>query len=245
MCGRFTLNSNPASVAELFLPINGSQNRFDFDASYNIAPTQDVLVARIKKNKEPDSDSPAQLDRLRWGLVPFWAKDLKIGARMINARSETVAEKPAFRSAFKKRRCLVVADGFFEWKKTTNGKQPFFITIDGGRPFCFAGLWESWRPQASHSDTDKTKDASANPIETCTVITTDANRFMQPIHDRMPVILDQDKFEVWLDPDFQSASSLKAMMKQIDSERMTAVPVSTFVNKPTNNSPQCVEPIEA
>ncbi len=228
MCGRFTLKSPPKSVADLFTTL---QKTLAFDApesiatSYNVAPTQNVLTARQRK--------PGELEfaELRWGLVPFWAKDLKIGSRMLNARGETVATKPSFRSAFKKKRCLVVADGFYEWQKLDDGsKQPFYITMKHGGPFCFAGLWETWGKDEEYT-------------ETCTVITTEANEIMQPLHDRMPVILEEEQYEMWLDPEFQDTQALEGQLKQYSSDQMLTTPVSTFVNKVANNTPECIEPV--
>jgi putative SOS response-associated peptidase YedK len=199
----------------------------DIVPRYNIAPTQNVLCVR---NREGENE----MVTLRWGLVPFWAKDLKIGAKMINARGETVAEKPAFRAAFKKRRCLVVADGFYEWKKEADGKQPFYITRADDQPFCMAGLWESW--------TDKS-DAQSKPVETCTVITTDANELMLQLHDRMPVILEPDEYDFWLDPEFSDRQPLEAALDPFPNEEMKFVPVSKVVNKATNEVPECIVPL--
>jgi putative SOS response-associated peptidase YedK len=169
-------------------------------------------------------------------LVPSWAKDLKIGARMINARSETAATKPSFRSAFKSRRCLVVGDGFFEWKKTGTNKQPYYITCVDDRPFCMAGLWESW--------TDKS-DVHAKPVETCTILTTAANATMEPLHDRMPVILGPDEQAFWLDTDFQDGEKLQQLLAPCPADWIHARPVSKIVNKPINDVPECIEAIEA
>jgi len=168
-------------------------------------------------------------------LVPFWSKDLKIGARMINARSETVATKPAFRSAFKRKRCLVIADGFFEWKKEGKTKQPFYISRNDSQPFTMAGLWESW--------TDKT-DENAVPIETCTILTTSANQIMEPLHDRMPVILEQEQYDFWLDSEFQEREKLERLLVPYSKDELRTFPVSTVVNKAANDLPECIEPIE-
>ncbi len=178
MCGRFTLTDPDQDLAVQFnLP-----DIPDMQPRYNIAPTQPVAAVRV---------SPASMVRemalLHWGLIPFWAKDRKIGNRMINARSETVAEKPAFRAAFKRRRCLVAADGFYEWQKQDGGKQPYYIRRHDGRPFAIAGLWESW----------KSEDEAV--IESCTLLTTTPNELIRPLHNRMPVILHPKDYDLWLD----------------------------------------------
>ena len=196
---------------------------------YNICPTQPVTCVRQSQTGDTEAVS------LRWGLVPFWAKELKIGARMINARSETVASKPAFRAAFKKRRCLVLADGFYEWKKEGKLKQPFYISRSDDQPFCLAGLWESW--------TDKSSESS-EPIETCTILTTEANEIMQPLHDRMPVILEPNQFDFWLDKEFSDAAKLEEILIPLASDDLQTFPVDKMVGKPVNDSPACIEPIE-
>lgn len=217
-----------AVIAELFggLPIPSSAaNR----PRYNIAPTQPVLCARLGKTGD------RELVDLRWGLVPFWAKDLKIGARMINARGETVAEKPSFRAAFKTKRCVVIADGFYEWKKMEDGKQPFYISRPDGSPFTMAGLWESWRDKS---------DPEAETIETCTIVTTSANQFLSGLHDRMPVILDTDARDFWLDSEFESRQKLESIIQPYDNDGLRMYPVSRSVNKAGNESAECVEEIE-
>ncbi|MDB4533832.1 SOS response-associated peptidase [Vicingaceae bacterium] len=220
MCGRFTLRTSPAAMIDLFEGISFD----DITPRYNIAPTQ--TVAAVRDNK----DSKRELAFLRWGLIPSWAKDKKIGNRMINARGETVAEKPSFRAAFKRRRCLILADGFYEWKKTTDGKVPHYVTMKNDRPFCFAGLWEYW-------------NKADEPIESCTVITTSANELMEPIHDRMPVILSEDNFDMWLDPGFEGQDQLQSLIAAYPAEQMQAVPVSTHVNKPVNDDATCILPV--
>jgi putative SOS response-associated peptidase YedK len=164
---------------------------------------------------------------LRWGLIPSWAKDPAMGAKLINARAETVAEKPSFRSAFRHRRCLVVADGFYEWQKQEGKKQPFYFRLQDGQPFAFAGLWESW------------KDPNGEVVDSCTILTTEANQLMQPIHDRMPVILASQDYDLWLDPTVQS-EQLQNLLQPFPSEAMVSYPVSTKVNKPTNDTPELV-----
>lgn len=195
----------------------------NLEPRYNIAPTQDV--AAIRKDGSPE------LAWLRWGLLPWWASEKKIGSRMINARCETVREKPAFRDAFQRRRCLVLADGFYEWKATADGKQPVFIRMKDGQPFAMAGLWEINR------------QIDSEPIESCTVITTSANPLMVPIHDRMPVILQTDNYDMWLDSDFQNYDALQGLLQPYDAEQMVAYPVSRRVNKATYDAADCIEPV--
>ncbi len=217
MCGRYTLAA----------PVNELVEQFDIDeypssitTSYNIAPTQEVaaVIAEDEKRK---------LEMLRWGLVPAWADDPSIGNRMINARSETVAEKPSFRKAFKDRRCLVLSDGFYEWRRTPDGKQPYYIHMKDGSPFAFAGLWESWR--------------NAEEVRSCTIITTEANELVGDIHNRMPVILAPEDYSLWLDPDFKEREALTSLLRPYPNDAMEAYPVSRRVNSPSNNVPDCIE----
>jgi putative SOS response-associated peptidase YedK len=223
MCGRFTLTQSAEVIAE----------RFDLDEvprfvpGYNIAPTQPVPVLRtIKATKR-------QFDYLYWGLIPSWSKDPTIGARLINARSETVTEKPAFRTAFKRRRCLILADGSYEWQKTGSKKQPYYFHLTDHRLFGFAGLWEHW-----HSPT-------GDEIESCTILTTAANDSMRPIHDRMPIILQPQDYELWLDPAMQTSERLLPLLQPYADTEIQHYPVSTKVNSPQNDSPDCVMPLEA
>ncbi len=197
---------------------------------YNICPTQSATCVRISSNGQPEA-----ID-LRWGLVPFWAKELKIGARMINARSETVATKPAFRAAYKSRRCLVLADGFYEWKKDGSQKQPHYISRRDDAFFCMAGLWESWKDKSN----DTLDDAV---IETCTILTTESNATMASLHDRMPVILHRDTFDFWLDPEFSDSGQLEKILVPLATDDLRTYPVSKMVGKPINDSPECIEPI--
>jgi len=176
-------------------------------------------------------DGQRELVLLRWGLVPFWAKDPGIGARMINARSETVAEKPAFRAAFRRRRCLVPADGFYEWRRLERGKQPFYVRLRDERPFAFAGLWEHW------------EGPDETAIDSCTLLTTEPNDLIRPVHSRMPVILSPKDYDLWLDPGVQKAELLQPLLRPYPSEGMLAYPISTWVNKPKNDSPRCIEPL--
>lgn len=222
MCGRYTLSSSGETVAEAFDLREVPQ----LQARFNIAPTQEVAAVRRLK-----ADADRRLDFLHWGLIPFWAKDPGIGNRMINARSETAAEKPSFRNAIKKRRCLVVADGFYEWKKAAEGpKQPFHIRMKDGRPFAFAGLWEHW-------------EGDEGVIDSCTLLTTKPNPLMAEVHDRMPVILPPESYDLWLDPTMQKAEQLEPLLTSYPQEEMEAYPVSRFVNKPGNDEPRCIESV--
>lgn len=169
-----------------------------------------------------------KLEMLHWGLIPSWAKDPEVGNKMINARAETVAEKPSYRKAFKERRCLILADGFYEWQKTDSGKQPFYIRMEDESPFAFAGLWESWQ--------------NGREIRSCTIITTSPNEVAAQVHNRMPVILHPEDYEMWLDPDFDEREPLTTLLKPFPAEAMEAYPVSRKVNRPANNDPEVIEP---
>jgi putative SOS response-associated peptidase YedK len=201
---------------------------------YNIAPTQEVVIARKAK-----ADGPRQLAVVRWGLIPSWSKDAKMASSLINARGETIAEKPSYRTAFKKRRCLVLADGYYEWQKAAAGgksakKQPFYITMQDQRPFAFAGLWEFW---AGPKDVEP-----PTPLETCTIVTTETNELTADLHDRMPVILRPEDYDLWLDPDLQEAAPLLPLLVPFPSDEMKMEPVSTHVNSVKNDDPACIEP---
>ena len=223
MCGRFTLRTSSDSLSTLFDGL-----RFpDITPRYNIAPTQNVLCVR---HSESGVNEPVML---RWGLVPSWSKDLKLGASMINARGETVATKPAFRAAFKNRRCLVLADGFFEWVKVGPEKQPYYIARYDDGPFCLAGLWESWSDKS-------TADGSQKSIQTCTIITTSANSTMAPLHDRMPVILNANQFGFWLDTEFKDREQLERLLVPCPAIEIFARAVSKLVNKAANDVPECI-----
>jgi len=224
MCGRYTLQASPEELARQFSV--EVEDPSLFKPRYNIAPSQNVAVVRLK----PDT-SQRELVRLRWGLIPSWSKDPKIAYSTINAKAETVAEKPAFRSAFRKRRCLIPADGFYEWQKQGRQKQPIYICLRDRRPFAFAGLWEHWEPKYGE------------PIESCTIITTEPNELMKPVHNRMPVILAPEKYDLWIDPAAQQMDSLQALLKPYPAEEMEGYPVSKMVNNPRFDAPQCLEPI--
>lgn len=226
MCGRFSQTQTAEAIARSFQIAEVPP----LTPRYNIAPTQPVAtVLQILENKD------RQLRMLHWGLIPSWAKDPKMGSKLINARAETVAEKPAFRSAFRHRRCLVIADGFYEWQQQENKKQkqPFYFRLDDGRPFAFAGLWEHW------------EDGNGEAIESCTLLTTDANELMRSVHNRMPVILDRKDYELWLDPEVKKPELLLPLLHPYASEEMMAYPVSKTVNKPSNDSAECIERVEA
>jgi putative SOS response-associated peptidase YedK len=222
MCGRYTLHSRADVIAETF----GVSVPATLPERFNIAPSQQVLAVRL--NPEVHQ---RELVAFRWGLIPFWADDPSVGNRMTNARSETVAEKPSFRRAFKSQRCLLVADGFYEWQETNGKKQPYYITLKDGRPFGLAGLWERW-------------DKQGEPIESCTILTTDTNEIMSALHDRMPVIIPPDKYSLWLDPAQHDGKKLSGLLRPFDSGEMAAYPVSTFVNNAKYDSAQCIEPAE-
>ncbi len=220
MCGRYSLTSK----------LNNLQARFDFEAGnlvyrsrYNVAPTQEVLAVV--------NDGRNRAGFLRWGLVTSWAKAPRIGSRMINARAETVAEKPAFRQALRKRRCLVLADGFYEWKKEGGAKVPMYIASRSREPFGMAGLWETW------------KTPSGEPLHSCTIITTSANSLMEPIHDRMPVILTQEAEAAWLDRGIDDPVALTRLLVPYPAPELEAYPVSTLVNSPSNDTPECLLPV--
>jgi putative SOS response-associated peptidase YedK len=217
MCGRFTLRYSAAAFA-------GQLGLFDFPAlepRFNIAPTQSIAVIRNR-------DGQREAAELHWGLIPSWADDPSIGNRMINARGETVASKPSFRSAFKQRRCLILADGFYEWQKVGKAKQPFYFTMRDGGVFALAGLWERWKREPV-------------TIESATIITTEANDLLRSMHDRMPVILTLDDCQRWLDPQLSDASKLEPMLKPYPADEMLATPVGTWVNSPSHEGARCVQ----
>jgi putative SOS response-associated peptidase YedK len=222
MCGRFVGFRSLEELKEIY-PIDRAA--CEVVANYNVAPSQEVLVL-VKYAGEN------WLDRFHWGLVPFWAKDISIGNRMINARSESIAEKPSFRNAFKKRRCLILADGFYEWKGEKGHKQPVFITLPDKKPFAFAGLWESWN----------NKDAEEAVYKSCTIITTRASESIRDIHHRMPVILKAEVYEHWLEPANQNITELEGILKDDICTEFVSYSVSKQVNSTRNNDPSCVEP---
>lgn len=222
MCGRFTLATPPEIVAEFFELTSVP----DLAPRYNVAPTQDVPAVIVT----PDQPG-RQLALFRWGLIPAGADDPAVGNRMINARAETVAVRPAFRSAFRMRRCLVISDGFYEWQNTgERRKQPFHIRMCDGSPFAYAGLWDCWQRGEA-------------PIRSCTIITCPPNELVAPLHDRMPVIIDRRDFGLWLDPSITSPKMLSPLLKPYPAAMLAAHPVSTRVNSATIDDPSCIEPL--
>jgi putative SOS response-associated peptidase YedK len=216
MCGRFTLRTRLNILLQQFHA--ELRDEVELPPRYNIAPTQDIPVVRL-------TDAGRELTTMRWGLIPSWSKDANSGPLLINARSETVSEKPAFRSVFKSRRCLIPADGFFEWKKVGKAKQPYYFqTADRGL-FAFAGLWEKWEE-----------------IESCTILTTEANKLVAPMHDRMPVMLSPNDYAEWLDSNPPEPAKL---LDQFPASDMIATPVNPVVNNARNEGPECIEPFDA
>lgn len=230
MCGRYAFYTPIEAMTRLFGV--SEVHAHELAPRYNIAPTQEVPIVRSSPFLEGDAEraSLRELALARWGLVPFWAKDPSIGNRMINARGETVAQKPAFRAAFRKRRCLVPADGFYEWVKTDTVKQPWYIHAASGEPLAFAGLWELWDPPDG-----------AVPLASCTIITTRANEFMRSLHDRMPVVLDAAGRDAWLDAATRP-ENLQALLAPAPDAMLEAWPVSRRVNSPFNEDASLVEP---
>lgn len=222
MCGRFTLFTDIEDIKDRF-DIQGSFDE-EYQFSYNIAPSQSVLSVINDGTRN-------RLGYLRWGLIPFWAKDEKVGYKMINARAETIAEKTSFKNAYKKKRCLIIADSFYEWKKTPERKIPMRIKLKNHAPFGMAGIWESWKSPEGLS------------IYTCSVITTAPNELMTSIHDRMPVILKPEDEKDWLNPSNNDPAYLQQYLKSFDSEQMEAFEVSTDVNSTKKNSPNLIQQI--
>lgn len=220
MCGRFVCKSDLRDFAKL---VNASIGQCDYKPSFNISPRKPVAVVMEEGEKK--------LVTMRWGLIPSWAKDESISDKLINARSETIAEKPSFRAAFRERRCLICADGFYEWQETSKGKAPVFIYLTSGKPFFMAGLYEIW------------KSPSGEEVRSCTIITTAANEMMNPIHTRMPVIVDPEYYEKWLDPSFRDIEVLQSILKPYDPAQMTSHKVTTLVNSPKHNSQDLIAPI--
>jgi putative SOS response-associated peptidase YedK len=220
MCGRFTLSLDGAGLQQAFPDFTPPAGTVA--ARYNIAPTQPVAVVT--------NDGKNRIEFFHWGLIPSWAKDPSIGHKLINARAETLAEKPSFRSAYKRRRCLVLADGFYEWRKDdAKTKTPLYIRLKDGQPFAFAGLWEVW-----HSPL-------GDEIPSCAIITTEPNSLMASIHNRMPVILPRGEWREWLDPAERGAISLQGLLVPYPAEAMMAYPVSTAVNNPRVDAPELIQ----
>ncbi|QXJ36995.1 Putative SOS response-associated peptidase YedK [Parageobacillus caldoxylosilyticus] len=221
MCGRFSLTVDIVQLQALFRFVYTGT----FPPRFNIAPSQEVLTV-VQENG-------IRIGKMmKWGLVPSWANDPKIGWKMINARAETVDEKASFRHALKRRRCLILADGFYEWKKEGAKKIPYRFTLRNGEPFAFAGLWERW-------------DKQGEPLYTCTIITTTANELVSTIHERMPVILPPERQEAWMDPRLEDSDYVKSLLQPYPAEEMKMYEVSTIVNSPKNDVMECIEPVNS
>jgi putative SOS response-associated peptidase YedK len=238
VCGRYVQVSSPTLLAEQFdvdeIAIDEAP-----EANYNVAPRTEVLTILQRPSAEPEAESPARrvLEQMRWGLVPSWADDPKVGDRLINARAESVAEKPAFKTAFLKRRCILPADGFYEWQAVPGRKQkqPMFVHRRDGEPLAFAGLWEVWRDH----------DQPESPwLLSCAIVTTRANATMAPVHDRMPVILPENAWDTWLDRRVADRARLEALLVPPPDELIELWPVSTMVNSANNNGPELAERVE-
>ena len=221
MCGRFTLSVDPAQLRQHFEGISFPEQ---YAARYNIAPSQPILAV--------PNDGRDSAGFFLWGLIPSWARDASMGSRMINARGETLAEKPAYRGAYKYKRCLIPADGFYEWQARagTRARSLYFIHLKDGAPFAFAGLWDEWQAPDGSS------------LRTCTIITTAPNPLVAPIHDRMPVLLQPADYDEWLDPAPRAPASLQRLIAPFAPEPMEAYPVSALVNSPSNEGAECVQP---
>jgi putative SOS response-associated peptidase YedK len=218
MCGRFAQKSSAKKISKQFKV----EEVPPLAERYNVAPTQTVLAVR-------EASDGREATLLKWGLVPRWAKDPTIGNRLINARAETVTEKPSFREAFARRRCLVPMEGFYEWARRGDRKRPFYFHMRDGEPFAVAGLWEVW-------------EGDGDPLGTCTLLTTKANELLAGYHDRMPVILRPEDYDLWLDSGVRSAERLLPLLRPYPGEEMTTYAVGLMVNSPSNDSPRCVEP---
>lgn len=245
MCGRFNLRTSVAEINRIFLPGFDATHFGELEPRYNIAPTQPILCVvepnaplTVAQPEIPSASGDLQetargrmLARFRWGLVPTWAQDLGIGNRMINARAETAAEKPSFKSALKSRRCIIPADGFYEWQSTESGKQPYEFSACEGNPLAIAGLWER---------NSKILPAGQT-LYTCTILTTSANRFMSEIHDRMPVILPREAWDRWLDPGFSDVGAVESMLISAPEDTLRKRPVSRKLNNVRNQGADLLE----
>lgn len=220
MCGRFTSLLSPELLEEIF----GVHLPLDFQPRYNIAPTQQIWIIR------QTATGGHYISQVRWGLVPHWAKDLSIGNHMINARCETVHEKPAFRIAIRARRCIIPASGFFEWDHSGKARVPHYITLKDGSPLAFAGIWDFW------------KSPEGENIESCSILTTTSNSLVAVLHDRMPVILHRTEFDLWLDRSTNDPDKLKRLYQPYPSELLQEWEVSLLVNKPAHDTPETIVP---
>lgn len=226
MCGRAYSTITEEELEMRYHWKRSKRNPLGLKSNYNISPTHEVPIVRLNKGE-------VQIDLLRWGLVPFWAKDVKVGYKMINARAETIAEKPSFKNAFKKRRCIVPLSGFIEWKRDGDSKRPFAIYLKDHRIMSVAGIWESWRPEDGKKE-----------LETFSIITTDSNSFMNKIHDRMPVILNEADEQEWLDVEGdEDFSALTRLLVPCPSKILAAHEISTLINSPKNNREELLDPI--
>jgi len=224
VCGRYRLSRQKQFVEEYFDCVSDEP---DWNPRFNIAPTQPIPVIRQNPTKPT-----RELLLVRWGLIPSWAKDPSVAAKMINARSETADTKPAFRDALKSRRCLIPADGFYEWMRTGSAKQPYCFEVNDGQLFAFAGIWDRWR------------DPSGNAVETCSILTTTPNAVTAAVHDRMPVILDPDAYDLWLDPGMKDVAAASDLLKPYDARLMRCYPVSSRINHVANDDEECSTLVE-
>ena len=249
MCGRYTIFTSPDALEDRF----GATADRSLEPRYNaVANAKRLLPANLRFATAPGqelpvitNDAPDTIAHLQWGLIPAWADDPSIGNRLINARAETVDEKRSFREAYERRRCLVLADGFYEWTATNAGKQPYRVTLDDGEPFALAGLWERWQPPQKQTGLDEfgnsEPESEADPVETFTIVTTEPNAVIEPLHDRMAVVLPADSEQRWLDGDGDRTE----LLEPYPAEEMRAYPVSTAVNDPSNDSLALVEEVDA
>ena len=221
MCGRFSLTADPDQLRKIFPWLTVPD---ELQPRYNVAPSQPVAAV--------PNDGKNQLDFFVWGLIPFWAKDSKIGSRMINARAETVDQKPSFKAPFRRRRCLIPTNGFYEWQRQPGSKTktPMYVTLDSGKPFFLAGLWETWQ------------SSDGSEIPSCTIITCEPNELIREIHNRMPVILPEEYYQLWLDPGEPDLNQIKTLLRPYPAENMSAYPVSKLVNNPANDTVACIQP---
>ena len=224
MCGRYRLSRRKQVIEEHF---DSAPWDDDWNPRYNIAPSQQVPVIR-----QHPAEPVRQISLMKWGLIPHWAKDASIATNTINAKSETAAEKPAFRDPFKFRRCLIPADGFYEWKKAGSSKQPYCFEVREGELFAFAGLWDGW------------KNPEGQWVRTCSILTTTPNAVTVKVHDRMPVILDRESYDLWLDPGMQNVAAISELLKPYDARLMGSYPVSTRINHVANDDENCSRPVE-
>jgi putative SOS response-associated peptidase YedK len=226
MCGRFARYSLSRELERYF---NAFPPSIEIQPNYNVAPTQEIPVIVLQEDER-------HIKNRDWGLVPFWAKDISIGSRMINARVETVTSKPAFRAALKQRLCLIPADGFYEWFGKSGSKQPYYFHMSTGEPFAFTGLYEIWE--------NKEAPPEAGPYKSCTIITTEASESVKDIHNRMPLILKPEAYDAWLDPGNKDPSKIEELLKTASVKELKRYPVSKLVNQVGNNTQECMEPLK-